>query len=41
MSQSDRQFARQFDKLDLDLMYDDAYKEACWDKYIKEQLLLQ
>ncbi len=35
ISQSDKQFARQFDKPDLDLMYDDAYKEACWDKYIK------
>ncbi len=39
ISQSDKQFARHFDKPDLDLMYDDAYKEACWDKYIKEQLM--
>ncbi len=40
MNKSDHHFARQFDKPDLDLVYDEAYKEACWNKYIKKQLTL-
>lgn len=39
LSLSDHQFARQFDRPDLDLVYNDAHKQACWDRYIKEQLL--
>lgn len=37
VNESDHQFARQFDKPDLDLVYDDTYKEACWQKYINQQ----
>lgn len=39
LSLSDHQFARQFDRPDLDLVYNDAHKQACWDRYIKGQLL--
>ena len=41
MNQSDRHFARQFDKPQLKLVYGEAYKQTSWDRYIKEQLLLQ
>ncbi len=37
VKESDHQFARQFDRPDLDLVYGDAYKQACWQKYINEQ----
>ncbi len=39
INESDHQFARQFDKPDVGLVYDDAYKHGCWDRYIKKQLL--
>ena len=32
VNQSDHLFARQFDEPDLDLVYTDAYKQACWQK---------
>ncbi len=34
--QSDQLFARQFNKPEVMLVYDAAYKQACWDKYISE-----
>jgi len=37
VNQSDHQFARYFDKPDVDMVYNDAYKQACWEKYINEQ----
>ncbi len=40
MNKSDHHFAKQFDKPDLQLLYDDAYKQRCWEKYIKKQLTL-
>ncbi len=35
--QSDQRFARQFNKPEVMLVYDDAYKQACWDRYISER----
>lgn len=34
--QSDQHFARRFNKPEVMLVYDDAYKQACWDRYINE-----
>ena len=34
--QSDQNFARRFNKPEVMLVYDDAYKQACWDRYISE-----
>ena len=34
--QSDQGFARCFNKPEVMLVYDDAYKQACWDRYISE-----